>query len=86
MPIQVYGMALSTCTQRVLTTLTEKGLKYELINIDLFKGEQKVKYSLKKLLFRIQSLCRTPNISKKSSHLVLFLYSSMKMDLKFMVS
>ena len=43
MPIQVYGMAISTCTQRVLTTLAEKGLQYELINVDLFKGEQKVK-------------------------------------------
>ncbi len=72
MPIQVYGMALSTCTQRVLTTLTEKGLKYELINIDLFKGEQKVKYSLKKLLFSIQSLCRIPYIFKNCIDLVLF--------------
>jgi glutathione S-transferase len=42
MPIQVYGLAMSTCTQRVLTTLVEKGLKYELVNVDLFKGEQKV--------------------------------------------
>ena len=86
MPIQVHGMALSTCTQRVLTTLTEKGLKYELINIDLFKGEQKVKYSLKKLLFPIQRSCRHQNISKKNNHLVLFQYSLMKMDSKFMVS
>ncbi len=43
MPIQVYGLAMSTCTQRVLTTLIEKGLKYELVPVDLFKDEQKVK-------------------------------------------
>jgi glutathione S-transferase len=47
MPIKVYGLAMSTCTQRVLTTLTEKGLKYELVPVDLFAGEQKVKLKLK---------------------------------------
>jgi len=43
MPIKVYGLAMSTCTQRVLTTLTEKGLKYELVPVDFAKGEHKVK-------------------------------------------
>jgi glutathione S-transferase len=43
MPIQVYGIAMSTCTQRVLTTLIEKGLKYELLPVDFAAGEQKVK-------------------------------------------
>ena len=42
MPIRVYGVAMSTCTQRVLTTLTEKGLKYELVAVDIMGGEQKV--------------------------------------------
>jgi hypothetical protein len=42
MPIKVYGMAMSTCTQRVLTTLVEKGLKYELVNVDFAAGEHKV--------------------------------------------
>jgi len=41
MPIQVYGLAMSTCTQRVLTTLVEKGLKYELVNVDFAAGEHK---------------------------------------------
>ena len=41
--IRLYGSAQSTCTQRVLTTLTEKGLKFELIPIDLMKGEHKVR-------------------------------------------
>lgn len=43
MPIQVYGVAMSTCTQRVLMTLIEKGLKYELVNINFATGEHKVK-------------------------------------------
>jgi glutathione S-transferase len=43
MPITVYGLAMSTCTQRVLTTLVEKGLKYELKNVDFAAGEHKVK-------------------------------------------
>ncbi len=43
MPIKVYGSTMSTCTRKVLTTLHEKGLKYELVNVDLLKGEQKVK-------------------------------------------
>jgi len=41
MPIQVYGVAMSTCTQKVLTTLVEKGLKYELVNVDFAAHEHK---------------------------------------------
>jgi len=41
MPIEVYGLAMSTCTQRVLTTLTEKGLKFELKAVDFSAGEHK---------------------------------------------
>lgn len=41
MTIKVYGLAFSTCTQRVLTTLTEKGLKYELVPVDFANGEHK---------------------------------------------
>jgi glutathione S-transferase len=43
MPIKVYGTPTSTCSQRVLTTLAEKLLKYELVTVDFAKGEQKVK-------------------------------------------
>jgi glutathione S-transferase len=50
MPIQVYGIAMSTCTQRVFTTLIEKGLKYELVPVNLLTGEQKVKLRFKKLI------------------------------------
>ncbi|CAF0760120.1 unnamed protein product [Adineta ricciae] len=41
MPIKVYGLAMSTCTQRVTITLAEKGLKYELVNVDFAAGEHK---------------------------------------------
>ncbi len=43
MTITVYGAYRSTCTKRVLTTLHEKGLKFEFQPIDLTKGEQKVR-------------------------------------------
>ncbi len=47
MPIKLYGTATSTCSQRVLTTLIEKGLKYELVPVDFAAGEHKVKLKLK---------------------------------------
>jgi glutathione S-transferase len=50
MPIRVYGVATSTCTQRVLTTLIEKGLKYEIVPVNFQANEQKVKLRFKKLI------------------------------------
>lgn len=41
MAIKVYGNQGSTCTQRVLTTLYEKDVPYELIVIDLAKRDNK---------------------------------------------
>lgn len=41
MVLKLYGNAWATCTQRVLVTLKEKNVPYELISIDLMKGEQK---------------------------------------------
>ena len=41
MAIKLYGPAMSTCVKRVLTTLKEKGLEYELVPVDLSKGEHK---------------------------------------------
>lgn len=35
--IKVFGHPGSTCTRRVLTTLEELGLKYEIVIIDLSK-------------------------------------------------
>lgn len=39
--IKLYGMAMSTCTRRVRCVLEEMGLPYELILVDLAKGEHK---------------------------------------------
>ncbi|CAF1098123.1 unnamed protein product [Adineta ricciae] len=40
-PITLYGISQSTCTQRVIATLTEKGLSFTLQSIDFFGGEHK---------------------------------------------
>lgn len=39
--MKVYGHPASTCTQKVLATLAEKGQKAEFVLIDILKGEQK---------------------------------------------
>ncbi|KAB1214006.1 Glutathione S-transferase F13 [Morella rubra] len=41
MAIKVHGIALSTCTARVLLCLHEKGLDYELLPVDLASGAHK---------------------------------------------
>jgi glutathione S-transferase len=41
--ITLYGLAMSTCTQRVIATLTEKGLSFTLMPVDAIGGEQKVR-------------------------------------------
>jgi glutathione S-transferase len=41
--ITLYGLAMSTCTQRVIAALTEKGLSFTLISIDFPGGEHKVR-------------------------------------------
>lgn len=41
MTLKLYGYGPSTCTLRVCTVLEEKGLKYELITVDVFGGEHK---------------------------------------------
>lgn len=71
-PIRIYGLKQATCTQRVLLTLEELGLDYELKDIDLKKGEHKTPEYLKlnpfgqipalehngKILFESRSLIR----------------------------
>lgn len=41
MTIKIYGMAMSTCTRRVCMTLEEKNVPYEIVHVDLQKGEHK---------------------------------------------
>jgi hypothetical protein len=41
--ITLYGIAMSTCTQRVIATLTEKNLSFTLLSIDFLGGEHKVR-------------------------------------------
>jgi glutathione S-transferase len=62
MTITVYGAYRSTCTKRVLATLHEKGLKYELQPIDLATGEQKVRVrkSWKHNVKYIYVYCQSP--------------------------
>ncbi len=47
MVLKVHGVKGSTCTQRVLTALYEKGVEYELITIDFAKAENKSEKYLK---------------------------------------
>lgn len=51
MVIKVYGAAPSTCTKRVLATLEEKKVPYELITIDLANGAHKSEDYLQKQPF-----------------------------------
>jgi len=41
MVLKIHGIKGSTCTQRVLTALYEKGVPYELVTVDFAKGEHK---------------------------------------------
>ncbi|EED19028.1 glutathione S-transferase, putative [Talaromyces stipitatus ATCC 10500] len=41
MALQIYGHPVSTCTQRVLTVLNEKGIDVNFTLVDIFKGEHK---------------------------------------------
>ncbi|PSK55180.1 hypothetical protein B9Z65_2569 [Elsinoe australis] len=38
-PIKLYGMLQSTCTQRVILTCSELSIAYELIEVNMMKGE-----------------------------------------------
>jgi glutathione S-transferase len=41
MVLKLYSNPYSTCSQRVFTVMKEKGLEYEVVLVDLMKGEQK---------------------------------------------
>ncbi|KAI4732024.1 hypothetical protein E4T49_00116 [Aureobasidium sp. EXF-10728] len=42
MALKLYGSKMSTCTQRVMLVLNELSLSYELVDINMMKGEHKV--------------------------------------------
>ncbi|CAK8566211.1 unnamed protein product [Lathyrus sativus] len=41
MVVKVYGSVRAACPQRVLACLIEKGIEFEIVHVDLDKGEQK---------------------------------------------
>jgi hypothetical protein len=45
MAIRLHGSKLSTCTQRVMLVLKELELPYELVGVDMGKGEHKANRS-----------------------------------------
>ncbi|CAF2730004.1 unnamed protein product [Rotaria sp. Silwood2] len=52
--IILYGLAMSTCTQRVIATLTEKQLNFKLVSVDFAGGEHKTaKYMEEKQPFGV---------------------------------
>lgn len=51
MAVKIYGNIVSTCTQRVLFLLEELKLPYELLSIDMMKGEHCVRWKALFLVF-----------------------------------
>jgi glutathione S-transferase len=51
MALKLYGVAASTCTKRVLTTLVEKNVPYELVTINVAGAEHKGPEHLKRQPF-----------------------------------
>ncbi|KAG8764095.1 hypothetical protein FRC11_005505 [Ceratobasidium sp. 423] len=39
--VTIHGVAMSTCTKRVITTCNELGIKYNIVNVDFFAKEHK---------------------------------------------
>ncbi|EFC37458.1 predicted protein [Naegleria gruberi] len=80
MVYKIYGAAQSTCVQRVLTTIKEKGLEFELVPVDLMKGEHKSPSYLEKhpfgvipvleddgfLIYESRAICRYLEAKHKS--------------------
>lgn len=51
MVLKLYGTPLSTCVKRVRLALEEKGIEYEIVPVDLSKGEHKTESYLEKQPF-----------------------------------
>ncbi|CAN6682909.1 unnamed protein product [Malus baccata var. baccata] len=54
-PVKVYGPPLSTAVSRVLACLLEKGVDYQLISVNMAKGEHKKPDYLK---IQVSAICR----------------------------
>ncbi|KAH8079437.1 glutathione S-transferase [Cristinia sonorae] len=67
MVIQIYGIPSSTAVRRALIAFEELNVPYELVTIDLYKGEQKTEKSLKSHPFG-----RVPWINDPENDLLLF--------------
>lgn len=52
-PVKIYGLAMSTCTRRVMMVAEEKGIPYEIVPVDLTKGEHKQPEFLKRQPFGV---------------------------------
>jgi glutathione S-transferase len=51
MGVRLFGMPISTCTKRVAVVATEIGVPYDLVVVDLTKGEHKAPEYLEKQPF-----------------------------------
>jgi len=61
MVLKLYGLAQSTCTRRVGAVLREKNIPFQLVEVNLMKGEQKSPEYLKKQPFgQIPYIVRSP--------------------------
>jgi glutathione S-transferase len=68
MVLKLYGYPQSTCTRRVATVLHEKKVPFELVVVDLMKGEHKTPEFLKNQPFgQIPYIVRTIR-SNRFSH------------------
>lgn len=45
MALKLYGSKISTCSQRVMLVMNELNIPYDLVDIDMMKGEHKVMLS-----------------------------------------
>ncbi len=63
MVLKLYGVAVSTCTQRVATVLIEKKVPFELVNVDWSKGENKAEAFVK-----MQPFGQVPVLEVRACH------------------
>lgn len=65
MVVKVYGSIRAACPQRVLACLIEKGIEFEIVHVDLDKGEQKHPEFLLLQVLYILDICTCDNFLYK---------------------